>query len=369
MTVNEEIPALIYKALKDNQDKTPRGHLGSSIIGRECQREVWYIWRWAKSPDHEGRLLRLFRRGQEEEPYVVSDLRSIGMEVHDHDSKTGDQFRISDLGGHLGGSLDGAVSKVPGYGPTWMVLEIKTSGVKPFTKLIKNGVKKEKFEHFTQMQLYMRGTGMKKALYLAVCKDNDQIYTEIVDFDESEAELAIKKAKNIIEADSPPEKISDHPSWYKCKMCDQRAHCQGEEAPEVNCRTCVHSTPELDPNRSRLWTCAKKEKHLTEAEQLAGCGEHLFIPGMINFADPIDANPDKGWIDYKSDQGVYFRNSSQTYAEEVDSDKTEGKQPPWISNDIQRLGSRVLTDDPLLESIRRNFAPTKILETTNKPKK
>ena len=362
--MTEKIQDLIYKSLKDNQDRTPRGHLGCSIIGRECQREVWYIWRWAKSPDFDGRLLRLFRRGQEEEPYVVSDLRAIGLEVHDEDSKTGDQFRISDLGGHMGGSLDGAVSNVPGHGPTWMVLEIKTSGVKPFTKLEKNGVKKEKFEHYTQMQLYMRGTGMKKALYFAVCKDNDKIYTEIVDFDESEAKTAFNKAKAILESTTPPGKISEHPSWYKCKMCDQRNHCQGDEAPEVNCRTCVHATPEIDPNRARLWTCAKKGKHLNESEQLAGCDEHLFIPKMINFAEAIDANPDEGWVDYKSDQGVYFRNSGKNYAESVDEDKSGDSQPPWSSNDIHHLGARVLTDDPLLESIRRNFAPTKILKTT-----
>lgn len=355
-----EISGLIFDAIEAAQDRQNRGHLGCSIIGRECEREVWYIWRWAKSPDFPGRILRLFRRGHEEEPNVVKDLRALGSEVHDADPNTGQQFRISDLGGHLGGSLDGAISNVPGFHKTWMVLEIKTSGAKPFAKLVKDGVKKTKPEHFTQMQLYMRGTGMRKALYLSVCKDNDAIHTEVVDFDQAEADAAIAKARGIVEATKPPAKISDHPSWWKCKMCDHKPHCQGDQAPEVNCRTCVHATPEMDEDRAGLWTCSKHGKGLNQAEQREGCEEHLFIPGLLNFAEAVDADPGEGWIEYKSEQGVFFRNSGKEYAGLSDKHQEQGAGTPWQSPDIHALGAKVLTDDPLLESIRRNFGPTRI---------
>jgi len=354
-----EISGLIFDALASSQDRQNRGHLGCSIIGRECEREVWYMWRWAKSPDFPGRILRLFRRGHEEEPNVVKDLRALGAVIYDNDPHTGKQFKIVDLGGHLGGSLDGAISKVPGYGPTWMVLEIKTSGAKPFAKLAKDGVEKTKPEHFVQMQLYMRGTGMRKALYVSVCKDNDELYTEVVDYNQAEADEAIAKARRVLEAESPPAKISEHPGWWKCKFCDHKPHCQGDQAPEANCRTCVHATPRMDEDRPGLWTCAKHDKGLNQAEQLAGCSEHLLIPGLINFAEAVDANPSEGWVEYKSEQGVFFRNSGQEYADISDKHPEEAGTP-WQSPDIYALGAKVLTDDPLLESIRRNFGPTRI---------
>jgi hypothetical protein len=239
-----------------------------------------------------------------------------------------------------------------------MVLEIKTAGSKPFAKLVKNGVELEKPEHFAQMQLYMRGTGMVKALYLAVCKDTDSIHTEVIDFDQVAANAAIAKARRVLESSQPPAKISDHPSWWKCKFCDHRPHCQGEQAPEVSCRTCVHATPEIDENRAGLWTCSKLEKGLTLAKQRVGCVEHLYIPGMINFAEAIDADERAGWVEYKSEQGVFFKNSGEEYASL--SDKQDAAAPPWSSPDIHALGAKVLTDDPLLESIRRNFSPTKL---------
>ena len=59
--------------------------------------------------------------------------------------------------------------------------------------------------------------------------------------------------------------------------------CYGTEAPDVNCRTCVHSTPELDGNAR--WSCREHGRDLDEAEQNAGCHKHLHMPQLLaNFA-------------------------------------------------------------------------------------
>ena len=98
----------------------------------------WEVMRWAKSPDHEGRLLRLFRRGHLEEDAVEQDLKQIGIELYTTNPKTGKQFTIQDFGGHLGGSMDGIMRNFPNEDSSeWLLLEIKTSGLKPFTKLVK----------------------------------------------------------------------------------------------------------------------------------------------------------------------------------------------------------------------------------------
>jgi hypothetical protein len=55
--------------------------------------------------------------------------------------------------------------------------------------LEKKGVKVSKPMHWAQMQVYMLGTKIERALYVAVCKDDDRIYTERVKYDRSRQEL------------------------------------------------------------------------------------------------------------------------------------------------------------------------------------
>ncbi len=341
-----EIAELVYEGLAENQDRSNRAHLGCSIIGRTCGRQVWYSWRWAKSPDHDGRLLRLFRRGHLEEDTVEQDLKQIGVDIYTTNPKTGKQFTIQDFGGHLGGSMDGIMRNFPNEDSSeWLLLEIKTSGLKPFTKLVKGGVKKEKPEHYAQMQLYMKYGNMKKALYFSVCKDNDKIHTELIDFNKEDAEAYLLKAKELVEAIEPPPKISEHPSWFECKWCEHSDHCHGESAPNVNCRTCIHASPDMQ-GEDGVWRCEKKGVELSFSDQEKGCDQHIFIPKLLPFADAVDADPNGEWVEYKSEQGVHIFNCL------ADSNLAGG----YTSAEINRVGSRVLTDDPLVESIIRNFS-------------
>tara|TARA_A100001201_G_C4077001_1_gene197652 strand:+ start:81 stop:1166 length:1086 start_codon:yes stop_codon:yes gene_type:complete len=346
-----EIADLIFDGLAKNQDRNNRPHLGCSIIGRSCERQIWYVWRWAKIPDHDGRLLRIFRRGDQEEPNVEADLKRIGIDVMTEDPRSGKQFGVKDMGNHLRGSLDGLIRNIPNDEKEWYVLEIKTSGSKFFTKLVKELVKKAKPEHYAQMQLYMRLTNIKKALYIAVNKDTDKIHSEFIDYNKDEAEEYYQKSKRIFESKEAPPKISEHSSWFECKMCDHREHCHGENVAEVNCRTCIHATPivsELDlGDKDGVWKCAKKDEILSLDDQKLGCDQHLFIPNMISFASPIDADQGESkWIEYKSEQSVHIFNCT------ADTSKEGG----YTSKEMQRAGSRILTDDPLVESIIKNFS-------------
>ena len=68
----------VYAALEQAAEDGFRPHLGFSVIGRECLRAVWYGWRWATNDKHEGRVLRLFRRGKLEEEWLAKDLQAAG---------------------------------------------------------------------------------------------------------------------------------------------------------------------------------------------------------------------------------------------------------------------------------------------------
>ena len=78
------------------------------------------------------------------------------------------------------------------------VLEIKTHSKKSFDALVKDGVEKSKPQHFVQMQVYMAAFDVDRALYYAVCKDDDRIYTERIEYDPKFADGLRDKAHRII---------------------------------------------------------------------------------------------------------------------------------------------------------------------------
>lgn len=277
----------VFEHYVEHAEDFRRVHLGASLIGRECSRDIWYSFHWTSQPTfwhtfHPGQMCRLWQRGDREEDWLADDLRAAGVELHTVDEHTGRQFLV-EIFPHFGGSIDGAALGFPEAPKTWHLWECKTSNDKGFKKLVLNGVRKAKPEHYAQMQVYMRGTKLKRAMYMCVNKDNDEIYTERVYYDKAFAEGVINKAHLVVDAKAPPEKISDDPAWYQCKFCDHHESCQlGKvEKLERNCRTCASSTAEPDGT----WSCDYHDRTLTVDEQKAGCDSHLFIPALMPWKD------------------------------------------------------------------------------------
>lgn len=280
----------------------PRGHLGGSAIGHACTRFLWLSFRWAFRRDFEGRMLRLFQSGHLQEPRLVDDLRRIGVEVLEHDPETRRQWTFTALGGHFSGSLDAVVHNVPRAPKTWALAEFKTHNKKSFRELQTKGLERAKPLHWAQVQTYMGLAELDRCLYLAVCKDSDAIYEEWVTFDQKVFEWAMERAKRIIAAAEPAPKLSEDPLYYECQRCDARELCHRDDLGEppkvaaVNCRTCAYATPELEGEGAR-WSCARTGDDLTLAEQVKGCPEHLFIPPLVPWAEPIDSGD--GWVLYQ----------------------------------------------------------------------
>jgi len=284
----------IERAVEASAVRDLRGHLGASQIGKVCERALWYGFRWVAMTRHEPRMLRLFARGQREEQVLIDLLRVAGIEVHDRDETTGEQFRVSAIGGHFGGSLDACAVGIPEAPEKWHVTEFKTHNDKSFQKLLKEGVEQSKPEHWAQMQMYMQLTGMERALYLAVNKNDDSLYVERVRYAATQADVLLAKANRIITSDRPPAKINENPAWYKCKFCGHHSVCHGTAVPIPTCRSCIHATAELDGDAR--WSCAlnpERLRDLSKDEQLNGCTDHLFIPDLLaNWATLEDASPD-----------------------------------------------------------------------------
>lgn len=276
-----------------------REHLGASQIGHQCDRYLWYVFRWVNLPSFNGRLLRIFSTGKREEPRVYEELRGIGVELHTEDG--GKQIECRDESGHFGGSVDGIGRGFPEGPKAWAVLEIKTHGSKSYHDVASKGVEKAKPQHYAQMQVYMGLMGLERALYFAVNKDTDEIYVEWVHFNKNDFSALQTRATYIIARSTPPNRLSADPANWICKMCDFAKVCHYDGWPEANCRTCSHSTP-VDGGR---WTCGLHGKTLTGDDQRKGCGDHVFIPPLVP-ATPVDGGENS--VTYEAKDGTTFTN-------------------------------------------------------------
>ena len=277
-----------HESKRASHADTFRPHMGASTLGEKCDRKLWLSFRWAVRETFPGRILRVFRRGQNEEAQVVDDLRAIGCKVR---ATGAEQTRVN-FGSHVSGSIDGIITAgVPEAPKRAHVLEIKTHAKKSFETLEKDGVEKAHPKHFAQMQAYMLGTGIDRALYVAVCKDDDRLYTERVELDKARAEKLVERGKRLATQDEIPPPLSSDPSWYECKFCSAHDFCHGSKVTrEVNCRTCAHSTAEADGT----WACARHGGNamptdwMREAHECHALHEHL-APWPIAYDESGDA--------------------------------------------------------------------------------
>lgn len=273
---DHNIQALIDKHHEAHAEP-PRPHMGCSQLGHPCDRWLWLSFRWAVQPTFPGRILRLFRRGQNEEATIISDLRAIGLDIRNNTGRN--QARV-DFGCHVSGSIDAIVeSGVPEAPKARHIAEFKTHSLKSFNALEKDGVEKAKPEHFMQMQLYMHGTDIQRALYVAVCKDDDRIYTERVKYDNAVAEKFVARGQRLALDDRMPPPISTDPSWYQCKFCDAHEFCHSTKTTKhVNCRTCAHSTAKADST----WRCERHDADGIPVEfQREACDSHVLHPDLV----------------------------------------------------------------------------------------
>lgn len=254
-----------------SQPNELRPTLGASELGVECERAAWFKYRWFKNSEFEPRMLRLFDHGKKEEQRVFDDLKNIGVQIESHDVN-GNQYRFSALDGNLTGSFDAAVKGLP-ENPEWHVLEIKTHNDKSFKDLQKNGVKKSKYRHYVQMQVYMGFSDIPRACYFAVNKNDDDLYIQFIDFDKYFYSAMLEKAKRIINSNNPLAKIDERPSFFVCKMCEFNDVCHLGASFMKNCRTCVNSKPDKNGN----WFCNLHKKILNVEEQLKGCDKYEAI--------------------------------------------------------------------------------------------
>lgn len=273
-----------------------RTHLGASGIADPCAAKSWGAFRWLKLEHHTGQQLRLFERGHLEESRFVKILRGVGFEVREFD-EDGGQFKISGVDGHFGGSLDAMAKFPPRYGISDEIIilnEYKTHSEDSFAKLAGkkltytdlkagkrrtggDGVRVSKPVHFGQMNSYGRAYGFKYALYVAVNKNTDELYFEIVPLDWLHADDLFRKAETVIRAQTQPPKIALTKTYFGCKLCHLSPICHDGELPEKNCRSCKDGLPIADGK----WKCGFSIVGGTLSDETIAVGCDVWTP-IIN---------------------------------------------------------------------------------------
>ncbi len=306
-------------AIENAQEDSRRRHLGGSVIGKRCERELWYIFRWVETIKHQARLLRLFYRGHREEAMIVKWLRMADIVVEEFENvETEKQFTVSAVHGHFGGSLDGKLMNVPEAPLTQHLAEFKTMSLSQFKQLVKKGMRMHKPEHFAQTQVYMFLEGLERCVYYAVCKNDDEVHIERSRADHKVGRELIEKAERVILSPVPPAPLDEHQSHSECTYCDFKNVCAGFLLPEVNCRTCSA----VSVGQNKAWICARHGNMdiSPSAEQIAqnkkdgtmdfdriGCAKHTYIPTIVESHLTLIAT-DGDTNAYTTQNGEYLEN-------------------------------------------------------------
>lgn len=234
-----------------------RPYLGMSQLGHSCSRYLWYYFRWCFRTELSRTQLRIFERGNLEEPRVYRDLTEWGYKI------PAKQESYTACFGHVKGHSDGVVV---GFGDEPAILEIKTMNSKAFDDLLKHGLVKSKPTYFDQAQLYMHFSRLKQTIFIVLNKDNERRKYVKVDYSAGRAEELLRKGEDVILAETPPNGIGG-PSWFECKWCDAAEICHQGAAWEKTCRTCQH----VAVHSAGLWYCAYHNKELRVDEQRNAC--------------------------------------------------------------------------------------------------
>ncbi len=314
----------IYQWHAAQQAKEPahRKHLGASVIGHECKRHIWYVFRWALAQQFDGRMLRLFDTGKREESRILDELRAIGCQVWDTD-ENGQQFTVSACDGHFGGSMDGVVQGLPEAPKTPHLFECKTHKDKSYKALLKDGIPAR---HRWQMQAYMTPADLPAAVYVAVNKDTDEIYIERVKSDPDLGRRILETAQYVIDSPEPPPRIADDAEHFVCKLCPFSSICHGDKLPEVNCRTCAHSTPV----ENGQWRCEQQARNTDGT----ACDAHVYIPALVAKHLTLESAESNGAVTWRINE------SGKTIA-----------QPPYKSADLRNADGGIVLGEQFVQDM------------------
>lgn len=221
-TLEEVRRAISAKA----EEQQPRGYIGASSIGNDCSRQIWYMGNGVKGLPWPVSTLLKFEDGHRTEQLIIDRLRLLPY------IKVEGQQAGFDLG-YLKGHVDGIITGLCEAPHTPHILEVKAVDEVGFNKLKKavekhgekNALKMWEPRYYYQAIIYMHCMSFTR--HYLVCataggRDMQAIRTEAAP---DVALGMIERAKRIANMKEPPERFSERPDNWQCRMCQYREIC------------------------------------------------------------------------------------------------------------------------------------------------
>lgn len=286
------------EALPPIQNESERNYLGASALGEPCARKLWLVFHKYVEPEKfDARMLRLFHRGQREEPWLENYLERIGFEIIE--TCTSQKRWVLRF---ASGAADGVATK----DDKRYVFEFKTASDSAFKQLKVDQLEEIKPLHFAQIQINGDEFGCDFGLYLVVNKNTDELFCDIIPIDKAKADELRAKAEYVTMADKPPERIANKPTAFACKFCHAKPQCWGFEAPRIHCYNCTSLTkhPEFGSMGCDMKQKSNDPKDRNSNYQLdekGWCDSHSANPYFMQDANgwtPLEFLPDQRAVIY-----------------------------------------------------------------------
>lgn len=218
---------LVLDAIQRRIDsEEPREYLGGSILGTQCDRQLWYQYHDPKR-DHPPRVQMIFDMGNNIEDYIIRLLRESGLTIYDQDAN-GNQFGFVD--GFIAGHIDGVIVGLPESDKPHL-LEIKSANNKRFGDFQKKGCQVVESKYWGQMHVYMHKMGLEKALLVVMNKDNCELYFERVTLDPKYADSLMLRGEELVAQANEKDvrKKYKKSTSFGCKFCNWKDRCWKED--------------------------------------------------------------------------------------------------------------------------------------------
>lgn len=224
------VTTAMYEAAAAHERGPARHYLGMSSIGKPCARALWYGFRGYTPSAIDGRAKMIFALGDAVEEEVVKWLTLAGYTVTDR------QRAFTALNGFFRGHWDGCIE---GITKRPHVLEIKSANAKRFAAFKSQGVRAVSPAYYCQVQCYMAYSGFERALFVVMCKDTCELYTERVYFNKPDFQAIEARARQVICCNDVFNLEADNRA---CEWCSFRFRCQPVEDAHIqtsrSCGTC-----------------------------------------------------------------------------------------------------------------------------------
>ena len=327
-----------HKKVGDAQHANP--FLDASIIGHCCDRYLWYKFHDCLKPNLDGRAYRMNETRRLTKYRLARELRETGVNVVEV-AETGLPFKFLAHGGHFEANMDGCVLGVVEAPKTWHVLKVEEHSDDSFCDLVGHGVKIAEPEHYADMIVCMGLTKMRRALYIAVNLNTDELHAERIRFDKKEFDLYMSRAFRVIESPIPLGKLTyASADTRECQKCDAKEHCwpADQNAPafpvaQLSCKQCRHAMPMFDSDHGQ-WRCVLKN---TIVDHTQPCDDMLCLSAMFSdFAEVESAEIDS--ITFKSHDGAIWTHGNDSKAGHYNA-KTLMKLPSYllVNEDVAKV--------------------------------